>query len=161
MMSKVIKSKKLLVALVFILAWVVIIVGLTLRGGKKEVDVDYTGISKGELYSSVTASMFINTEELLGKTVKIVGESISVYSEVTGKNYSYIIIYGDKVIGTEELTKTYVEYTDIGSIIEDGSTIEITGVFERYEEEIYGVPYTYTRINSEKIEELGSESVSE
>lgn len=110
-----------------------------------EVDVDLTVLSSTMVYAEVY-NMMSNPEEYVGKTIKIKGQYYSEYWDDTQRYYHYVIISDATACcqsGIEFIwDDNYHVYPD--EYPENDTEIEISGVFDSYEE--LGQKYYYLSV---------------
>ena len=115
------------------------------------VDIDITEMSSDMVYATVY-QMVYNPQDYVGKTVKIKGQYFVAYSKDEGNDnfYNYCLVADAAACcqqGLEFLCNDgHSVYPD--DFPEDGTDIEVTGVFEMYHEGAY----TYTRLNYAKMQ---------
>jgi len=116
-------------------------------GGKKdmsfgtEADIDLTVLSATVAYAEVTA-MFMRPEEYVGKTVKISGDYTSIYYDLTDSYYHYVAIEDAAACCSQGMEFVLGS----GDYPQDGTRIEILGVFDIYEE--LGISYCYLEVQA-------------
>ena len=110
------------------------------------VDIDITVMSSDMVYATVY-QMVYDPEEYVGKTVRIKGQYFVAYSNNPDNNnfYNYCLVADATACCQQGLefycTDGHEVYPD--DFPEDGTEVEVVGVFEMYEEE----GYVYTRLN--------------
>ncbi len=108
------------------------------------IDIDLTVMSDTIVYSQVYA-MMVSPSDYRGSTIKAEGTFRSEYYEATKTTYNFIII--NDATGC---CPQGIEFAPISEDIElpdDGELIELTGVFDLYEEG----NNSYYRINADAI----------
>ncbi|NMD37350.1 MAG: hypothetical protein GYA87_01560 [Christensenellaceae bacterium] len=108
------------------------------------IDVDLTKLSSTMVFGEVY-NMLVNTQDYIGKTIKMGGMYSSNFFDLTQKNYHYVVIsdamaccqQGLEFV-IEEERKYPEEYPQIGNYI------EVVGVFGVYEE--LGTNYPYIKV---------------
>ena len=118
---------------------------------EREVDVDLTALSGVMVYAEVYA-MMIAPEDYIGKTIRIRGPYSPFFFDDTGLTYHYVLI--------EDATaccQQGIEFALGGKPLSpreypaESMIIEVTGVFELYEE----LGETYCRLASGEMSVLG------
>ncbi len=105
-----------------------------------KVDIDLTAMGKDMVYSTVY-QMVYNPQDYIGKTVRMKGQYYVAYSQdpENDKFYNYCLIADAQACCQQGLefvcTDGHDTYPD--DFPEDGSEVEVTGVFEMYEEDGY------------------------
>lgn len=98
------------------------------------IDVDLTSLSSTIVYSEVF-SMILNSDDYVGKKIKVKGQMAVQTDEATDKTYFAVIVAdaaGCCQQGLEFVWEGDHSYPD--DYLPEGSEIEITGVFRTYEE---------------------------
>ena len=101
---------------------------------KNTVDVDLTALSSTMVYAEVF-SMMSHPEEYMGKTIRINGPYYTSYYDETGLYYHYVIIVDATACcqnGLEFIRSGNYKYPE--DYPEDSAIIEVTGIFESYDE---------------------------
>ena len=108
------------------------------------VDVDLTGMSQ-TMVEAQFEHIMANSEDFLGKTIRVIGTYFPMYVAELNAMYHYVIIvYGDECcqLGFEfKRDGDYVVPDDYPAMTE---LIEVIGVLNRYEE--WGVSYLYIAV---------------
>lgn len=105
-----------------------------------KVDIDLTAMGKDMVYSTVY-QMVYNPQDYIGKTVRMKGQYYVAYSQnpENDKFYNYCLIADAQACCQQGLefvcTDGHDTYPD--DFPEDGSEVEVAGVFEMYEEDGY------------------------
>jgi hypothetical protein len=101
------------------------------NGGDLAVDVDLTALSSTMVYGEVF-NMMMEPESYIGKTIKMRGLYYVNYYELTAKYYHFVVIQDATACCAQGL-----EFVWIGdhNYPEDETEIEVTGVWESYEED--------------------------
>ena len=105
-----------------------------------KVDIDLTAMGKDMVYSTVY-QMVYNPQDYIGKTVRMKGQYYVAYSQDPENDnfYNYCLIADAQACCQQGLefvcTDGHDTYPD--DFPEDGSEVEVTGVFEMYEEDGY------------------------
>jgi len=118
--------------------------GIEAESEINEVDVDLTSMSQ-VLIEAQFENIISNSEDFIGKTIRVIGTYFPLYMAEYDTTYHYVIIvYGDDCcqLGFEfRLDGDHVgpdDYPDLNEMI------EVTGVLGRYEE--YGTSYLYLAV---------------
>ena len=122
---------------------------LSLNRINEGVDVDLTVLSSTLVYAEVYNIMF-SPENYIGKTIKMKGQYYSSYYEETGKYYHYVIIEDAAACCQQGLEFIWNgEHTFPDDYPSDGTTVEVVGMFDTYEE--LGISYSYISTDEIKI----------
>lgn len=114
-----------------------------------EVDVDLTALSSILIFSEVN-NMMIKPDRYMGKTIKMSGQYYHTYYEETGQYYHYVIIADATACCEQGLEFIWNgEHTFPDAYPEEGTNVEVEGVFGSYEE--LGVTYYYIATDDVKI----------
>jgi len=103
--------------------------------------IDLTVMNSNAVYAEVYG-MMTSPEDYMGKTVKIKGVYAPSYYDKTGMNYHYVLIADALACcrqGIEFIWNGEHKYPD--DYPKEGETVEITGVFGKYDE--LGETYYY------------------
>ncbi|MCR5148255.1 MAG: hypothetical protein K6C35_04715 [Eubacterium sp.] len=111
-----------------------------------KVDIDITEMSSDMVYATVY-QMVYNPQDYIGKTVKISGQYYVAYSNEENNDnfYNYCLVADAKACCQQGLEFKCIDGHEVypDDFPEDGTDVEVTGVFEMYREG----KYTYTRLN--------------
>jgi len=109
-----------------------------------DVDIDFTLFSR-TIVEAEFQNIIDNSEQYMGKTIRVIGTYFPLFMAESGTTYHYIIIVaGDECcqLGFEFLRDgDYVVPDDYPA---QGTLIEIIGVLDRYEE--FGTSYIYLAV---------------
>jgi uncharacterized membrane protein YcgQ (UPF0703/DUF1980 family) len=116
------------------------------------------------MFIAQTNDVYLNTEDYLGKTIKLEGLFKSQYYEEMQRAYCFVIRYGPGCCGNDGSAGFEVAwdpgYTLGPSYPEEDAWVEAVGVLKTYEED--GFPYLYLALSSLTVkEERGAEFVSQ
>ncbi len=115
----------------------------SLKSQTEGVDVDLTALSSTMVYAEVY-NMMVTPEEYLGKNIRMSGEYNMSYYEETDQNYHFVII-NDAL----ECCQSGLEFSlndEAVAYPENGEVVEVTGVFDSYEE--LGQTYYYLKVDT-------------
>ena len=100
-----------------------------------DIDVDLTAMSSTMVYSQVY-DMLTFPDNYVGKTVKVRGQYYAAYSEETKQYYHFVVIADATACCQQGMEFLWLgEHNYPGDYPKDNEVIEITGVFELYEEQ--------------------------
>jgi len=108
-----------------------------------EIDVDLTQMSATMVYAEVF-QMTVDPQSYVGKTVRMQGQSFSMYYEQTAQTYHSVIIADATACCQQGLEYLLPD----GAYPPDEREIAVTGVFETYEE----LGETYCRLGNAALE---------
>ncbi|MCR5321715.1 MAG: hypothetical protein K6E85_00285 [Lachnospiraceae bacterium] len=99
------------------------------------IDIDLTQLSGNMVYSEVYY-MLVMPEEYMGKTIRMSGTFYPYHDELTGKDYFACVIMDATACCANGLEfELPEEYTYPDHCPDEGAEIEVTGVFDLYEED--------------------------
>lgn len=99
------------------------------------VDVDLTVLSSTMVYGEVF-QMMMEPHAYLGKTIKMRGLYSASYHEPTEQYYHFVVIQDATACCAQGLEFFWMgEHVYPDDYPQDGSELEVTGVWERYEED--------------------------
>ena len=99
------------------------------------VDVDLTALSSTMVYAEVY-NMMTNPDAYMGKTLKVRGTYYSTYLEDTKNTYYFVVISDATACCQQGIEFIWNgEHSDLQDYPEEGSEIEVTGVFGSYQEQ--------------------------
>ncbi len=112
------------------------------------IDVDLTKLSSNMVYAEVY-NMMTSPEDYVGKTIKMEGTYYASYWEGTGKYYHCVLISDAAACCQNGIEFVWDDDTHVypDEYPPDNTVIELTGVFELYEEE----GQTYCHIKTDDI----------
>jgi len=109
-----------------------------------EVDLDLTGLSQ-TLVEAQFENILSNSEEFLGKTIRVIGTYFPLYMAEYDTTYHYVIIvYGDECCQLGFEFKRDGDYAVPDDYPALNEPIEVIGVLGRYEE--WGTSYLYLAV---------------
>lgn len=121
-------------------------------GSKEEgIDYDLTQMS-GDMVYAMIYQLVTDPASYEGKTFKMKGEFSTSWYEPTQKNYYYIVIKDALACCSQGMEFIWEDgsHTDPAEYPEPGTELEVTGIFETYEEE--GESVTYCRLRDAQIQ---------
>jgi hypothetical protein len=105
-----------------------------IAGANKRVDVDLTALSRTMVYAEVY-NILINPESYMGKTIKMKGPYNALYSGKDGRPYHFVVIEDAAACCQQGLEFIWNgEHTYPDDYPKDQAKIEVTGVFDSYDE---------------------------
>lgn len=116
--------------------------------GDISVDVDLTALSSTMVYAEVY-NMMTEPESYIGKAIKIRGLYYATYYEPTKQYYHFVVIQDATACCAQGLEFIWLEHVYPNDFPEDETEIEITGVWESYEEE--GQTYYHIMTDAVKV----------
>ncbi|MDR2842455.1 MAG: hypothetical protein LBV52_04580 [Spirochaetaceae bacterium] len=106
---------------------------------------------KEKLFVAQVQDVYLNSEDYIGKTIKLEGLFKTEISDETGKEYNYVMRYGPGCCGNDSSCgfeiawdKTYPQ-TD--------EWVEAVGVLDSYEEDDSPYPFLYIKLDTLKVKE--------
>jgi uncharacterized membrane protein YcgQ (UPF0703/DUF1980 family) len=116
---------------------------------------------KEKLFIAQTNDIYINTEDYLGRTIKLEGLFKSYISEEYDTTYCFVIRYGPGCCGNDGSAGFEVTWDEAAAPYpEEDAWVEATGILKTYNEDGYNYPYLALSSLAEK-EERGAEFVSQ
>ncbi len=110
-----------------------------------------------DMYVTYINEIYTNSEDYLGRTIKLEGMFASAYDESSGANYTYVYRVGPGCCGNDGSMCGF-EFTWGGEMPENGDWIEVIGTLDEYEQN--GVAYLTLRAKSvRKLDVRGAENV--
>lgn len=104
-------------------------------GQSTDIDVDLTAMSSTMVYSQVY-DMLTFPENYVGKTIKVKGQYYAAYSDETKQYYHFVVIADATACCQQGLEFLWLgDHRYPEDYPKKNSQIEITGVFELYEEQ--------------------------
>lgn len=100
---------------------------------QQKPDLDLTQLSSVMVYSEVY-NILAESQSYLGKTIRMKGIYYSAYDELTQKRYYYVIIQDATACCQQGMEFVLAEG---GTYPPEQTEVEVTGVYERYEERGY------------------------
>lgn len=114
-----------------------------------EVDVDLTTLSATMVYAEVY-HMVMNPEDYMGKTVKVIGLYSPSFYDVTNLYYHYVLVQDATECCAQGLEFVWSgDHAYPNDFPQEGTPIEMTGVFGSYEE--LGEVYHYLAVDEIRI----------
>lgn len=121
--------------------------------GSAGIDVDVTE----KMYVAYINEIYVNTEDYIGKTIRIQGMFQAYTDQNTGITYYYVYRTGPGCCGNDGAMCGF-EFTWDGDIPADNDWIEVVGSLRTYDED----GWTYLTLDAESVavmEERGAETV--
>ena len=134
-------------------------IGVTdIADAKTDVDVDLTVMDSTMVYSTVY-QMMADASSYLGKTVRMKGMYYSSYDETTGVRYFFVIVKDATACCQQGLEFIWGDGSHVfpDEYPEEGSEVEVTGVFETYKDNPED-EFDYCRLGNAKLVVLDSSS---
>lgn len=104
----------------------------------EEVDVDLSAMSR-EMAATIVATIWDNSEQYIGKTIRVTGEYTGYVNPSTNVRYDSVIVYVDPsgccTYGLEFVLTDEYKYPD--DYPDEGATICVVGVLDTYKEDKY------------------------
>ena len=110
-----------------------------------------------KMYVTWINEIYVNSDDYLGKTIKIEGMYLSDYIDVTQMTYHFVYRVGPGCCGNDGSMCGF-EFVYDGEFPKDNDWIEVIGTLEEYEED----GEEYLRLHADKVtvkEERGNENV--
>lgn len=112
-----------------------------------------------KMYVTWINEIYTNTDNYLGKTIRLEGMYTAETVEETNKSYYYVYRQGPGCCGNDGSMCGF-EFTFDGTMPKENDWIEVTGVLERYEED--GAEYLSLKASKVEVKsERGKEVVSQ
>lgn len=117
----------------------------------ESVDYDLTRMGSDMVYATVY-QMMVNPKEYEGKTVRVEGSYYGAWYEPTSQYYFYVIIQDALACCSQGIEFIWEDGSHVypDEYPQDGSDVEVMGVFETYQEE--GDETIYCRLRNASLE---------
>ena len=112
------------------------------------VDLDLTVMGSDMVYSSVYQLMY-DTDEYIGKKIKIKGQYYSAYDETTGQYYHFVLIADAAACCSQGIEFVWGDGSHVypDEYPADETEVEVVGTFETYKD-YPDAPYDYARLGN-------------